>query len=163
MTCFREVHRKKPLDLTHSRFEKNRSRTTRFRVLQSFAFKDEAMCYLHTHRHNTPTDRPTHHHSPLLPPLSLPHAHANAHVHARVFVYVCICICKCVCTCTCICVSVSVCVCVCVCAYVYVYESVRVCAREYVYDLPQWFHVFLLHFLQINTSYMNIYIYIYIC
>ena len=35
-----QVHRKKPLDLTHSKFE-NRSRTTRSRVLQSFAFPDE--------------------------------------------------------------------------------------------------------------------------
>ena len=34
-----EVHRKKPLVLTHSRFE-NRSRTTRSRVLQSFALPD---------------------------------------------------------------------------------------------------------------------------
>ena len=35
-----QVHRKKPLDLTHSKFEK-RSRTTRSRVLQSFALPDE--------------------------------------------------------------------------------------------------------------------------
>ena len=35
-----QVHRKKPLDLTHSKFE-NRSRTTRSRVLQSFALPDE--------------------------------------------------------------------------------------------------------------------------
>ena len=34
------------------------------------------------------------------------------------------------------------CMCMCMCAYVYVCESVRVCARVYVYDLPQWFHVF---------------------
>ena len=42
ITCFREVHRKKPLVLTNSRFE-NRSRTTRSRVLQSFALPDEAV------------------------------------------------------------------------------------------------------------------------
>ena len=35
-----QVHRKKLLDLTHSKFE-NRSRTTRSRVLQSFASPDE--------------------------------------------------------------------------------------------------------------------------
>ena len=37
-----QVHHKKPLDLTHSRFE-NRWRTTRSRVLQSFALPDEAV------------------------------------------------------------------------------------------------------------------------
>ena len=42
ITCFREVHRKKPLDLTHSRFE-NRSKITCSRVLQSFALPDEAV------------------------------------------------------------------------------------------------------------------------
>ena len=29
--------------------------------------------------------------------------------------------------------------------YVNVYVYVRVCARVHTYDLPQWFHVFLLH------------------
>ena len=42
ITCFREVHRKKPLDLTHFQFE-NRSTTTFSRVLQSFALPDEAV------------------------------------------------------------------------------------------------------------------------
>ena len=37
-----EVHHKKPLDLTHLRFE-NRSRTTRSRFLQSFAIPDKAV------------------------------------------------------------------------------------------------------------------------
>ena len=57
-----EVHHKKPLDLTHLRFE-NRSRTTRSRFLQSFALHDKAVqlqlsrrnFHLHTHttQHNT--------------------------------------------------------------------------------------------------------------
>ena len=38
--------------------------------------------------------------------------------------------------------STNMCMRMCMCAYVYVYESVRVCARVHVYDLPQWFHVF---------------------
>ena len=93
ITCFREVHREKPLVLTHSRFE-NRSRTTRSRVLQSFALPDEAVelhfilrdtthntqplkhtTTQHTTQNNTnpPTHRPTHHHSPPPPsPLPLP-------------------------------------------------------------------------------------------
>ena len=104
-----EVHHKKPLALTHLRFE-NRWRTTRSGVLQSFALPDEAVelhfvlrdnTHQHTHtRTNTyspthpPTDPPT---TPPLPSLPSPshthvHANANAHVHARVFVYVCMCI-----------------------------------------------------------------------
>ena len=53
--------------------------------------------------------------------------------------HICICICICVCTCTC------TCICVCVCVSVSVSVSVSVCAHVYVFDLPQWFHVFLLH------------------
>ena len=56
ITCFKEVHRKKPLVLTHSRFE-NRSRTTRSRFLQSFALPDEAVelhFILRDTTHNTP-------------------------------------------------------------------------------------------------------------
>ena len=86
---------------------------------------------------NPPTHRPTHHHSPSLPTLPLPHAHAhaNAHVHApvyvhaRVFVYVCVYA------------YVDVYV------HVYVYVFVFVCVCENVYDLPQWFHVCVLHLL----------------
>ena len=88
----------------------------------------------HTHQHiltNPPTHRPTHHHSPLLPTLPLPHAHAHAnarvharvYVHARVFVYV------------------SVYAYVDVYVHVYVSVFVFVCACVYVYVLPQWFHV----------------------
>ena len=123
------IHRKKPLVLTHFQFE-NRSRTTRSRVLQSFASPNEAVeghCggnqhaqHTHTHQH-IPTHRPTHHHLPSLPTLPLPHAHANAnahvharvYVHARVFVYVCIRICRCVCTCVCVCVCFCVRMCIC--------------------------------------------------
>ena len=48
------------------------------------------------------------------------------------------------------------CMCMCMCAYVYVYESVRVCARVYVYDLPQWFHDFcyMLHIYKYKNIYM---------
>ena len=39
-------------------------------------------------------------------------------------------------------------------------ESVRVCAHVYVFDLPQWFHVFLLHLLHIyiyiSYKYLNV-------
>ena len=106
-----EAHRKKPLVLTHSRFE-NRSRTTSSRVLQSFALPDEAVelhfhpeghcggnqhtTHTHTHQHtltNPPSQRPTHHHSP----------HPPTRTRTR----------KRTCTCTCVCVLyVHVCVCV---------------------------------------------------
>ena len=83
----------------------------------------------HVTRTNTysPTHRPTQHHSPPLPsPLPPPRTRKRT------------------CTCTCICVCVCICImCMCMCAYVYVYESARDCARENVYDLPQWFHVIL--------------------
>ena len=41
--------------------------------------------------------------------------------------------------------------------YVYLVEYVRVCAHVYVYDLPQWFHVF-----AASLLFIQIYIYIYI-
>ena len=97
ITCFREPHRKKPLDLTHSRFE-NRSKITCSRVLQSFALPDEAV-ELHfsspTNDKHPPTHRPTHH-PPS--PTRTQHKHTNAHAHtnaqahanahAHVFVFV---------------------------------------------------------------------------
>ena len=90
----------------------NRSRTTRSRVLQSFALPDEAVeghCggnqhaqHTHTHQHiltNPPTHRPTHHHSPPLPTLPLPQ---RTRTRKRT------CTCACIRTCTCICVCVYV-------------------------------------------------------
>ena len=184
-----QVHRKKPLDLTHSKFE-NRSRTNRSRVLQSFALPDEAVELhfilrdttthtrntrhtRHTTQHNTHTHAPTHTHQPTHPPThptplpSPPSPPPPPRTRTR----------KRTCTCTCICVYMHTymcmymymymckckCKCMCMCAYVYVYESVRVCARVCVYDLPQWFHVFLLHLLHIYIYIHLIYIYVYIC
>ena len=72
-----EVHLKKPLDLTHSRFE-NKSRTTRSRFLQSFALPDKAVqlqpsrecatsthtIHTHTHPHTQPQHTATQHATP---------------------------------------------------------------------------------------------------
>ena len=168
ITCCREVHRKKPLVLTHSRFE-NRSRTTRSRVLQSFALPDEAV-ELHFYREGTThTYAPTHTHQPThpwthppplpSPPSPLPPTRTRTRKRT------------CTCTCICVCVSVSVCVSVGVCVSVNVRVRVSVsvsvgvgvgvgvCARVYVYDLPQWFHVFLLYLLHIYIYILHIYVY----
>ena len=147
-----QVHRKKPLDLTHSRFE-NRSRTTRSRVLQSFALPGEAVelhFYLegnfggisthnteHTHTH---TDPPT---TTLLPSPSPSHTHTHTHMYMHVCMYMHVYLCMCVYA------HVDVYV------HVYVHVFVFVCVCLYVYDLPQWFHV-------CATSLIYIYIYIYI-
>ena len=98
-----QVHRKKPLDLTHSKFE-NRSRTTRSRVLQSFALPDEPVSNLekisthntHKHQHNTHTHQhiltnpPTHPpNTTLLPSLS---STSPSHTHTQTHMYMCICV-----------------------------------------------------------------------
>ena len=95
---------------THSRFE-NRSRTTRSRVLQSFALPDEAVeghCGGNQHtQHTYAPPLP----SPLLPSLSHTHhaqrkrtlyMHVNMYVHVYLCIYVCICICICRCACICV-------------------------------------------------------------
>ena len=102
-----EVHHKKPLHLTHSRFPiPPIIRLPDEAVVLHFILRDTTTTHTtthnhsntqqhtqtHTHQHiltNPPTHRPTQHHSPSLPPLLLSLPHANAHVHARVFVYVC--------------------------------------------------------------------------
>ena len=104
----------------------NGSRATRCRFLQSFAVPDEAVQF----QQSWGTLRRVTWFDLSPPLLSLLHQHVYVYVY--VYVYV-------------VCVRT-----------VHVYESVRVCARVYVYDLPQWFHDFcyMLHIYKYKNIYM---------
>ena len=135
ITCFREVHRKKPLGSYPFKVWEQVENT-----FQSFALPDEPVeghCgrnqhaqHTRTHQHiptHPPTHRPTHHHS--LPSLSHTHTQTQTQTYMHVYRYMHVYLCMCVIG------YVDVYV------HVYVYVFVFVCVCVYVYDLPQWFHV----------------------
>ena len=127
---------RKPLVLTHSRFE-NKSTTTRSRVLQSVAIPDEAVelhfilrdtthntqPLRHTTHNTTHTQKhahataPTHtlqptHPTPLSSPPSPHPSPSHTHTQTHMYMHVYLCMCKYMHIYMCICISISVSACV---------------------------------------------------